>query len=425
MAQTPAVFVQDGEVIDYTPTVARKAGEVILVGTIPMIVPSDIEANELGSLCTDDVWKIPQKAEIITAGDAVYWDVDGTPVTGTALSGAATGTSTAGNLMGVCIKTSAAADSYVMVLLTAAKRTTTIAGSVTADDITGSDASLNISGLAAAAGGTVVIAGGAGSAGAGGLTSMTGGAGTGAAGGAASVVGGQGGAASVGGAASLTGGAVASGNAIGGAAAVTGGRGSGTQVGGAASLVAGAGGPGAGTGAGGAVAVTGGAGAATSGTGGAVAIAGGAGSAGNADGGAVTILGGAKNGSGAHGAIAIGTSNTSSITLGLMPLIPTATVAATGSTQADAAPITTGFTKVTNDSAAKGIALPAAVAGAVCIVKNSYAGVTKVWPCVGANDTINGAAADATMVNGLPASTGCIFVALDATAWWSIPLVPS
>ena len=113
-------------------------------------------------------------------------------------------------------------------------------------------------------------------------------------------------------------------------------------------------------------------------------------------------------------------------TFSTMPLLGTpATVAATGSTQADAAPITTGFTLVTNDSAAKGIALPAAVAGAVCIVKNTYAGVTKVWPAVGASDTINGAAADATMVGGLPSLTSCIFFAYDATQWFSIPLVPS
>jgi hypothetical protein len=112
-------------------------------------------------------------------------------------------------------------------------------------------------------------------------------------------------------------------------------------------------------------------------------------------------------------------------TFSTMPIIPTATVAAAGSTQADAAPITTGFTLVTNDSANKGIALPAAVAGAVCIVKNSYAGVTKVWPAVGASDTINGAAADATMVGGIPSLASVMFVAYDTTQWFSVPTLPS
>ena len=128
------------------------------------------------------------------------------------------------------------------------------------------------------------------------------------------------------------------------------------------------------------------------------------------------------------GAITIGAGTvaiTGVTTFTTMPLIPVATVLAAGSTQADAAPIASGFTLVTNDSANKGIALPTAVAGKWCIVKNNYAGVTKVWPGVGFSDTINGAAPDATMVSGIPALSACMFIAYDSTQWFSIPLVPS
>jgi len=268
MAQTPALRLSSDGTIDYTPSGADViAGQVVEVGSIPMVAPAAIEDGVKGSLCNDGVWKVPQAAEIITAGDAVYWDSDGTPVTGDASSGAATGTASGNNLMGVAVATTAATDSYVYVALTAAKRTTTIAGSVTADDITGSDSSLGVAGKAGAtgAGGAVAVAGGAGDSGAGGAVSATGGAGDGAnAGGAGSVVGGVGGA----------------------------------------------------TGAGGAVSVTGGAGGATSGTGGAVAIAGGAGSNGNADGGAVSLTGGAKNGSGANGAVNIAADKACTVTIG-------------------------------------------------------------------------------------------------------------
>lgn len=164
MAQTPAVFHAEGDVIDYTPVSAVSAGDVVLIGTTPMIAPSAIAAGVKGTLACGGIWKVPQKAEIFTEGDAAYWDVDGNPVTGTNGTGAATGTASAGNLMGTVAYTTTAADTYVYVKLDAVKRTATIAGSVTATDITGSDSALGIAGLAgvgAGAGGSVSVTGGA------------------------------------------------------------------------------------------------------------------------------------------------------------------------------------------------------------------------------------------------------------------------
>lgn len=356
MAQTPVLTHQEDDSIDYTPVADVATGDVIVIGTLVFVATSAIAASVKGALAAKGIFKFPKvAAQSGSQGDAVYWDVDGTPVSGTALSGAASTTSTVGNLIGWLAADAASGDAYYTVVLNPSKRTATIAGSVTADDITGSDSALTVGGLAAAQGGAVSMVGG---------TSSTGG-----------------------------------------------------NAGGAVSLVGGT--PGA-TGVGGAASVTGGAGGATSGTGGAVAIAGGAGTNGNATGGAVTINGGAKNGSGADGAISIGTSNTASVTFGKMPRIPTATVAAAGTVQGDAAAIVEGFTLVTGSTNA-GVKLPSAVAGMQVIIKNNVGGNMKVWP--NSSDAINAGSADAAYT--MATLTSALFVAYDATTWYTLPLLAS
>jgi len=101
--------------------------------------------------------------------------------------------------------------------------------------------------------------------------------------------------------------------------------------------------------------------------------------------------------------------------------IPTATVAATGSTQSDAALIAEGFTLVSAADATKGVLLPTARAGAVCIVKNNVAAILKIWPSTG--DAVNALSANAAF--SIAASTSVILVAYDATTWYSVPLLPS
>ena len=268
MAQTPAKFVHDGKAIDYTPTNAVIAGQVVELGTVPLVAPVAIPAGVLGALSCDGVFDVPKTSDAFTAGDTVYWDDDGDPVTGEADSGAAD--SSTGNLMGVAVADAASEASYVRVRLHAIKRVATSVGDpITTTGITGGDASLGIAGNAGAdgaAGGAVEIAGGKGDT-----------------------------------------------NTAGGAASLTGGAGTGTGAGGASSVVGGAGGA---TGAGGAIAITGGAGGSTSGNGGAITIAGGAATAGNGSGGAVNITGGALNGEGANGAVNIATDKACAVTIG-------------------------------------------------------------------------------------------------------------
>lgn len=109
-------------------------------------------------------------------------------------------------------------------------------------------------------------------------------------------------------------------------------------------------------------------------------------------------------------------------------IIPTFTpeaVAAAGSVQGDATSIgaTTGFAHCTGADATKGVKLPAASAGKTVIVKNSDAAnaVLKVYPASG--DAINALSANAAL--SMAAKTSAVFVALDATTWYTVPLLPS
>ncbi len=108
-----------------------------------------------------------------------------------------------------------------------------------------------------------------------------------------------------------------------------------------------------------------------------------------------------------------------------LPVFTPEVVAAAGSTQTDATSIgaTTGFAHCTGADATKGVKLPAATAGKVVYIKNSDAAnaVLKVWPATG--DAINAIAANSSL--SMAAKTSAVFVAVDATTWYTIPLVPS
>jgi len=102
-------------------------------------------------------------------------------------------------------------------------------------------------------------------------------------------------------------------------------------------------------------------------------------------------------------------------------IIPTATVAATGSLQTDAAAVTTGFTLVSAADATKGVKLPAAAAGLQVIIKNGANAVLKIWP--NTDDAIN--AVGANNAFSIAALTSVHLISYDATTWYSLPLLPS
>lgn len=102
-------------------------------------------------------------------------------------------------------------------------------------------------------------------------------------------------------------------------------------------------------------------------------------------------------------------------------VMPSATVAGAGTVQGDAAAIAAGFTLVSGADATVGVKLPAAAAGVVCVVKNNAAAALKVWPDT--DDAINAIAANGNF--SMTNLTSCIFVAYDATTWYTVPLVAS
>jgi predicted RecA/RadA family phage recombinase len=173
----------------------------VVQGSFVGIAKTDIAASTLGALSVNGVFDVDKNTEALTAGSGIYWDADGSSVSGTATEGAATATASGNTFMGFAQSAATTNAAKVRIALRSAE---TVAGGVaTATSITGTASTLPIAGLAVA-----------------------------------------------------------------------------------------------------------------SGSGGAVSLAGGAGTAANANGGAVSVLGGAKNGDGTAGAVNIGTSNSSGVTIG-------------------------------------------------------------------------------------------------------------
>lgn len=99
------------------------------------------------------------------------------------------------------------------------------------------------------------------------------------------------------------------------------------------------------------------------------------------------------------------------------------TVAATGSTVADAAQLYAGFTVVSGADGTKGVVLPPTpVKGTVVWIKGTGNAVLKVWPDAAA--TVNAISSNGalSLTTGLMPS---MFIASSSTQWYSLPLVAS
>lgn len=75
MAQ--AVFVQEGDAIDYTPGADVAAGDVVVQSDLVGIAKRPIAANTLGALAVAGVFDVAKASGggvTFSAGDKVYWD---------------------------------------------------------------------------------------------------------------------------------------------------------------------------------------------------------------------------------------------------------------------------------------------------------------------------------------------------------------
>lgn len=117
MSFNPKVALYSGTTrnIDYTPGSAVSAGDVVVVNSVLHFAQLDIAANALGALAAaDGVWKGNKVTGAISAGDRIYWDASGSPVTGTVSTGAFTKTPTASTrFAGYAVVAAASGDSYV------------------------------------------------------------------------------------------------------------------------------------------------------------------------------------------------------------------------------------------------------------------------------------------------------------------------
>ncbi len=107
----PTRFVHDGTSIDYTPSSAVTAGDVIVQNDLVGVAKRDIAANVLGALAIAGVFDFPKSTaggSAIAAGVTVYWNTGAQQATATA----------SGNkLIGKTVKAAADADATVRVKL--------------------------------------------------------------------------------------------------------------------------------------------------------------------------------------------------------------------------------------------------------------------------------------------------------------------
>lgn len=84
-----ATFAQEGQHIDYTPSSAVDAGDVVVIGDMTAIAARPIAANALGAVTIRGVFRVPKatgSAAAIAAGKKVYWDAGDEVATTTASS---------------------------------------------------------------------------------------------------------------------------------------------------------------------------------------------------------------------------------------------------------------------------------------------------------------------------------------------------
>ena len=106
-----AIFVQDGNAIDYVPTTDVAAGDVVVQGELVGVTRMPIKASELGSLAVAgvfDVAKATGAGTAIAVGTNVYWN---------ATANQATATATGNKLIGKSIKASTVDDATVRIRL--------------------------------------------------------------------------------------------------------------------------------------------------------------------------------------------------------------------------------------------------------------------------------------------------------------------
>lgn len=103
-----ARYVSANYTLDYTPSTAKSAGDVVVLSDLVAVVTHDIAANKLGAVSACGVWELPKAAVAVSQGDALYWD---------ATAGNATTTATDNTFAGHAALAAESGDAVVRCLL--------------------------------------------------------------------------------------------------------------------------------------------------------------------------------------------------------------------------------------------------------------------------------------------------------------------
>jgi len=99
-----ASYVSKGDILDYTPSGAVAAGDVVVIGALVGVAPRPIAANALGALVVEGVHSLPCATGATGAqGSAILWSA------ASGIANASTGT-TAGKLAKARLATDATVD---------------------------------------------------------------------------------------------------------------------------------------------------------------------------------------------------------------------------------------------------------------------------------------------------------------------------
>lgn len=118
MATPKSTFKQEGNNLDYTPSAAKTAGDMVQVAGLGAQVVTDLDAAQLGSVAVRGVITVRKDATAVAEGGAMGWDNDGTAVGG-ATGGAATSGTDLDFAIGKAVAAAGTADAELDVILNA------------------------------------------------------------------------------------------------------------------------------------------------------------------------------------------------------------------------------------------------------------------------------------------------------------------
>jgi predicted RecA/RadA family phage recombinase len=110
-----ASYVQGDCLIDYTPSAAVAAGDVVMLEDLFAVAPRPIAANALGAVSVDGVWSVAKATGAVSQGAIVYWNHTDSVITTSSSSGGQNAVTY--KRAGKAAKAAASGDATVQVLI--------------------------------------------------------------------------------------------------------------------------------------------------------------------------------------------------------------------------------------------------------------------------------------------------------------------